>query len=88
MASIEKPLASSPPEMNRVSALRWIDIAATVLALLGVCILAGVLAVMAVLDFARLLSSFWASPYDRWLVIVFALAVVWVAVRWKKLSVQ
>ena len=88
MTSIEKPAAAGQPEMNRVSALRWIDIAAMVLALLGFCILAGVLAVMAVLDVARLLSNFWADSYDRWLVIVFGLAVVWVAARWKKLSVH
>jgi hypothetical protein len=87
MTRIEKPAASGQPETNRVSAMRWMDIAATVLALLGVCILAGGLTVMAVFDFARLFPCFWANPQDRWLVIVLGLAAIWVAVRWKKMSV-
>ncbi len=66
--------------------MRWIDMAAMLVALVGVCLFIGIMVVMAFWDFAKLVSSHWSKPQDRWLVIIVGLAIVWIAVRWKKLS--
>ena len=66
--------------------LTRIDMAAMLIALVGVCLFFGVIIVRAVIDFAGLVSSYWTNSEHRWLVIILGLAVIWIAARWKQIS--
>lgn len=61
-----------------------IDLAAIVITLLGTSLLGVVAVVLAAIEMAKLVSSLWSDSFDRWLLIVSGVAVLWVAVRWKK----
>jgi hypothetical protein len=66
--------------------LRQIDLIAITIVLLGTCFLGLAAVAFAVIQLARLVSNHWAQPADRWLVMILALAIVWVIVRWKRSS--
>lgn len=90
MTNIEKPFVSSPPNATAGKLdpiLGRIDLAAILIALLGVCLMVATMTVMAVIELVKLISSFWASHNDRWLLLAFGLAIIWVAARWKRLCI-
>ena len=62
-----------------------VDVVAVLIALLCICLLGFLAAALAIVQFAELISSLWSNSFDRWLVLAFAVAVVWVTVRWKNL---
>jgi hypothetical protein len=64
-----------------------IDLVAILTSFLSVCVLGFLAAALAIVQFAELISSLWSDPLDRWLVVAFGLAVVWVAARRKNLCV-
>jgi hypothetical protein len=93
MTTVEK--SASQPGLKNISEARdgktnliagRIDVVAVLIALLCVCLFGFLAAALAVVQFAELISSLWSNSFDRWLVLAFAVAVVWVAARWKKLS--
>ena len=61
-----------------------IDLVAIVVTLLGICLLALAGIVTAMIGVAKLISGLWSNPIYRWLIIILGVAMVWVAVRWKK----
>jgi hypothetical protein len=67
--------------------LRRIDLVALLTAALGAALLGVALVVTAAFQLGKLVSMLWADSFDRRLVVVLALAVIWVAVRWKRLCV-
>jgi hypothetical protein len=85
-----------PPEAEKVLVSREgrfdpilgrIDLIAILTAVLGVCLLGVAAVVMALIELARLISSLWSDSFDRWLLISLGVALIWVAVRLKKLCV-
>ena len=73
---------------NRVNVfLARLDLVALLTAMLGLGLLGVAAAVFAVIETARLLATLWIYPVDRWLMVGFALAAIWVTVRRKKLRV-
>ena len=96
MTNIEKPVAASQPGLSPVSIpsagkleaiLGSMDLAMMLAAFLGLCLIVATVAVMAVIDLARLASNLWSNHDDRWLIVFFGMVVIWVAVRRKKLRV-
>jgi hypothetical protein len=78
----------SPPESGKLDAiLGRIDLVAILTAVLGLCVLAVVAGVMAMIELAKLISNLWSDSFDRWLIIALSVAILWVAVRGKKLCV-
>ena len=77
----------TPREGKLETILSRIDLAAVLVSLLGLCLLAVTVAVMAIADLAKVISGLCANDYDRWLVALAGLAAIWVAARWKKLCV-
>lgn len=70
------------------SALHRIDLVAIAVALLGLCFLAVTVLVLAVIDLAKFVAAHWSVATDRYLLIILAVAIVWVAVRWKHTSLN
>ena len=68
------------------SILRQIDLAAIVIASLGMCLFAAALAVVAVIDLVKFIASHWSDSADRCLLLIFGTAIVWVVARWKHSS--
>jgi hypothetical protein len=64
-----------------------IDLVAILTVVLGISVLAIVGMVMAVIEIVKLISSLWENSFDRWLIIILSVAIVWVAVRGKRLCV-
>jgi hypothetical protein len=64
-----------------------IDLVAILTVVLGVSVLAVAGIVMAVIEIVKLISSLWENSFDRWLIIILSVAIVWVAVRGKRLCV-
>ena len=64
--------------------LNRIDLVAIVITLVGTCLLGMLAVVLAVIELTKLIANYWTNSIDRWLIIVFSLAVVWVTVRWKR----
>ena len=64
-----------------------IDLIAVIVAALGLCLAGLVAVVMALFELARFVWTLWADPFDRWLTVVLGAAMLWVALRWKKLCV-
>ncbi len=64
--------------------MRWIDIAAVVLVLVGISLAFCLVGFWGVYDLAAFLSHRWANPAERWLIAVIGLASVWLLARWKK----
>ncbi len=64
-----------------------IDLIAILTALLGGCLLGGAVAVMAIVEIAKLISCLWLDSFDHWLLITLSLALLWVGARRKKLCV-
>ena len=62
-----------------------IDVMAVLIALLCACLFGFLAAALAIVQFAELISSLWSDSFDRWLIAVFGVAILWVAARWKKL---
>jgi len=90
MTQTEQPLFSgrTPDPAGKADVIFGrIDLIALVVALLGVC--AGVVAilVLAIIEVIKLFSIFWANHDDRWLAAIFAVAVIWVIARWKRLCI-
>lgn len=94
MTILDKPVEKtdlrnySAPEGGKLDPiLGRIDLVAILTAALGVCVLVVVGVVMAAIELARLISSLWSNSFDRWLIIVLSVAIIWVAVRGKRLCV-
>ena len=64
--------------------LARIDLAAILVTLVGISLLGIIAMVLAVMELAKLVSALWATPVDRWLILLFCAAIVWVIMRWKK----
>jgi hypothetical protein len=62
-----------------------VDVAAVLMTLLCLCLFGFLVAAMAIVQFAELISSLWSDSFDRCLIVAFGAAIVWVAARWKKL---
>jgi hypothetical protein len=92
MAPLEPP-ASAPKAQKDLmlkddgppSILHRLDLAAILIALAGICLLGVVAAVMMVGQLAGLISSLWSSSVDRWMIVALGVALVWIAVRRKKM---
>jgi hypothetical protein len=87
---------TSGPEMKTISFpqggrldpfLGRIDLIAILTTVLGACLLGGAAVILTVIELVKLVSSLWSNPFDRWLIMAFGLTVLWVVVRWRKLSV-
>lgn len=64
--------------------LARLDLIAIMISVVGLC-LAGVAgSVLAIVELAKLVRTFWTDPVERWLIVIFAAALIWVTVRWKK----
>jgi hypothetical protein len=94
MTTFEK--SANPPGLKNSPASRdgkpnlivgRVDLIAVLITLLCLCLFGFLVAAMAVVQFAELISSLWSDSFDRWLIVVFGVAIVWVAARWKKLCV-
>lgn len=70
-------------EGRSTSILSRIDLVAIVITLVGICLLGVAAMVMAVIELAKLISSLWAVPFNRWLILILGMAIVWVTARWK-----
>jgi hypothetical protein len=78
----------SPTQSGKLDAvLGRIDLVAILTAVLGLCVLVIVAGVMAMIELAKLISNLWSGSFDRWLIIALSVAILWVAVRGKKLCV-
>jgi hypothetical protein len=87
-ADPQEPKNLSIPQGGKLDPLLGrIDLIAILAAVLGVCLLGVAGLVMAIIGLARLISTVWADSFDRWLVIILGLALIWVAARWKRLCV-
>ena len=96
MTNTEKPAAPGPSSLTNIAVrdaeklepiFGRMDLAAILIVLLGFCLLVVTVVVMAAIELAKLISSLWSVPDDRWLFAVFGLAVIWVAARWKRLCI-
>jgi hypothetical protein len=67
--------------------LERIDLVALAVAVLGICVGMVTIAVLAIIELVKLTSNFWADDGNRWLLAIFALAVIWVIARWKRLCI-
>jgi len=64
-----------------------VDLLASLMSLVVLCVL-GIAGVgMAGIELAKLMCHLWVDPVGRWFVIALSLALVWVFVRGKKLCV-
>jgi hypothetical protein len=92
MTTFEK--SANPPGVKSFPASRngkpnlivgRVDLVAVLITLLCLCLFGFLVAAMAVVQFAELISSLWSNSFDRCLIVAFGVAIVWVAARWKKL---
>ena len=63
--------------------LAWLDLGAIALALVATGILGLTALVFSVVQLERLISSLWASPVERWLIIALCGSILWVSIRWR-----
>jgi hypothetical protein len=63
--------------------LHRIDLVAILVTVLGIAVLGLAAAVIALIELAKLISNLWSDPFDRWLLMVFGVAVVWIIARRK-----
>jgi hypothetical protein len=52
-------------------------------ALLGITVLGVAAVVIALIELAKLISSLWSDSFDRWLLMIFGVAVIWIIARRK-----
>jgi choline-glycine betaine transporter len=90
MTSIEKPVDLSgtndfpvPREGTLGPVLHRIDLVAILAALLGITVLGVAAVVIALIELAKLISSLWSDSFDRWLLMIFGVAVIWIIARRK-----
>lgn len=76
-----------PQEGKSDPILGRVDLIAILTAALGFCLLGVGAVVLAILEVAKLIAGMWSNSFDRWLVIAFGLAIVWIIARRKKLCV-
>jgi hypothetical protein len=95
MTTANTPLGSPAAALDSIAPARKldtflgrIDLIAVISALLGACLLGVTAIVVAAVELSRLIAMLWADPIDRWLVVAFAAALIWVVVRGKKLCVS
>jgi hypothetical protein len=94
MTTLDMP--AGQPEQKNISipragtldiVLGRIDLLAILTTLLGLCVLAVAAVVLVTIEMAKLIVTLWADSFDRWLLIVLAVALAWVVYRGKKLCV-
>ena len=66
--------------------LKGFDIVAILIALLGLCQCLIVIGLIVAIDCAKLISNFWTNHEHHWLTAIFGTAVIWIALRWKKMN--
>jgi hypothetical protein len=84
------PIASQPSRPSRFwrdVILSRMDFAAILITILGICVLAVTVIIMAVIEAVKLISTFCASPDAYWLLAFFGMAIIWVVARWKRLCI-
>jgi hypothetical protein len=81
----DKPAA--PAKLDPALGLGRIDLIATLIVVLSICVLGLMAVAKAFIELARIIFSLWADSFDRWLVVILGLALLWLVARWKKLSV-
>ena len=93
MANLQKTLVTGEADSNHISTrfvgkldavLVAIDLAMMLAAFLGLSLIVVTVATMAVIDLAKLFAGLWSNQDDRWLVALFGMVAIWVAVRWKQ----
>jgi hypothetical protein len=93
MTASEEPPAHSNPEAVDMGVpapkdsqplLARVDLLAIMIAAVGLVLAGAAGFVLAFIELTKLVRNFWADPVERWLVIIFAVALVWVTLRWKK----
>jgi uncharacterized membrane-anchored protein len=83
-----------PPEQDQIPAnshrlqtmVDRLDLIAVLAGMVGLGVLGMVGIALAVVGLYRFMAAMWSHPFDRALMIAFALIVVWVVSRWRKLS--
>lgn len=81
-----RTIAATPPTADRMhwnSILGKLDLAAILVATLGVCLGAGIVAVMAIFETAKLISASCADSNNYWPLAVFGSAAIWAIARGK-----
>ena len=90
MANLQKTLVTGEAGSNHISTrfvgkldavLVAIDLAMMLAAFLGLSL---IVVTVAVIDLAKLFTGLWSNQDDRWLVALFGMVAIWVAVRWKQ----
>ena len=83
-SDVKKESAAHHEKMDRL--LGRIDLVAVLTLFVGVLLLGVVSVVVVIIELAKMISRLWSDSFDRWLIIVLALTIVWIAARWKRMS--
>jgi len=84
-AQAEETVGTSiPPAAKLDSLLARLDLVAIVVTMAGLCMLTLTVAVLAVIQAARLIQSLWSDSLGRGLILVLCAGSLWVVARWKR----
>ena len=73
-----------PVQKDSQPLLARVDLLAIMIAAVGLVLASVAGFVLAFIELTKLVRSLWADPVERWLIVIFAVALVWVTLRWKK----
>lgn len=81
----EESLDASIPSAGKLDPLLTrIDLIAIVIAMVGTCLLALTVAVLAMVQAAKLILNLWSDSLNRCLIVTVCVALIWVVARWKR----